>query len=91
MRGHCKNVISLYNQLKIVGLLETWSNIELHSAMLFLHVKHVIPQSKGQKRCGTSKKEIGTVKTEQAECLTLERKTMICVAPVEIQHQLVEA
>jgi len=31
------------------------------------------------------------VKTEQAERLTLERKKMmiICVAPVEIQHQLV--
>jgi hypothetical protein len=32
------------------------------------------------------------VKTEQAECLTLARKKMmiICVAPVEIQHQLVK-
>jgi len=29
--------------LKIVGLLETWSNIELHTAMWFLHVKHGAP------------------------------------------------
>jgi hypothetical protein len=41
--------------------------------------------------CCTIIQEIGTVKMEQAECLTLERKkTMIFVAPVEIQHQLVK-